>query len=238
MRAPGDDLARASGSASARRSGCERDRIMRDGFADAAAGPERPVNGEIAFLRLTSGWTEGQAPRADIFAVEADGGGLRAVVRGLRYPLGKPAWSPDGRELAVLGSVGPGPRVGPDAVYFVDPASGRILRSLPAPSRGGERREPGRHLRHPRGRRGAGARDPGTAGRLLPVVAARARGRGLFPGQDPLSHDRPWRVARDLDRPGSAGERAPVDPVGEWVAPHPGQPRGKRRYSMLPTGGS
>jgi Tol biopolymer transport system component len=179
------------------------------------------ADGRIAFLRLNSGWTEEEAPSAGIFTVRPDGTGVRPVVRGLRYPLGQPAWSPDGermafvssdglavveadgsgprllvpcrpprclgmghpswspdgrwlafsvlggdddlwlaatdgtgskilqtafvtvsggpawspdgRRLAVVGFVGPGPTVGPDAVHFVDARTGELLRALPAP---------------------------------------------------------------------------------------------------------
>lgn len=44
------------------------------------------------------------------------------------------AWSPDGGSIAVVGFSGPGPEMGPDRIYLVEPETGEILRTLDAPS--------------------------------------------------------------------------------------------------------
>jgi Tol biopolymer transport system component len=111
-------------------SGIERLTTCRLPDCDADAGGDShpswsPDGSHIAFSRFNG-------THEELWVVGADGSEPRPLNQEFASIV-HVAWSPDGTVIAVVGFVGPGPEIGPDRIYLVDPESGRITRTLDAP---------------------------------------------------------------------------------------------------------
>jgi Tol biopolymer transport system component len=90
---------------------------------DGDASPDWSPNGtSIAFVRF-DGFRDG------LWVVNADGSDPRPLQTGF-VSMNALAWSPDGREIAVVGFFGPGPTVGDDQIYLLSAETGELLGSV------------------------------------------------------------------------------------------------------------